>query len=35
MKTANMHLSQAKEFGYESAFVVSFLDGKRLNWKKL
>ena len=34
METANKHLSQAKEFGYESAFVVSFQDGKRLNWEK-
>jgi hypothetical protein len=34
MKTANEHLNQAKKSGYESAFVVSFQDGKRLNWEK-
>ncbi|MDA8669821.1 N-acetylmuramoyl-L-alanine amidase [Flavobacteriales bacterium] len=34
MKIANEHLSQAKKSGYESAFVVSFQDGKRLNWEK-
>ena len=34
MKSANEHLSQAKKSGYESAFVVSFQDGKRLNWEK-
>ena len=32
--TANEQLSQAKKSGYESAFVVSFHDGKRLNWEK-
>jgi hypothetical protein len=34
MNTANEHLRQAKDFGYESAFVVSFQDGKRLNWER-
>jgi N-acetylmuramoyl-L-alanine amidase len=34
MKTANEHLNQAKKSGYESSFVVSFQDGKRLNWEK-
>jgi N-acetylmuramoyl-L-alanine amidase len=34
MKTANENLNQAKKSGYESAFVISFQDGKRLNWVK-
>ena len=28
-------LNEAKKAGYDSAFVVSFENGKRLNWKKL
>ena len=34
MKAASENLSQAKKYGYESAFIVSFQDGKRLNWVK-
>ena len=28
-------LNEAKQAGYDSAFIVSFEDGNRLNWKKL
>ena len=28
-------LNEAKQAGYDSAFIVSFENGKRLNWKKL
>ena len=34
MKAASENLSQARKYGYNSAFVVSFQDGKRLNWVK-
>jgi hypothetical protein len=27
-------LKQVRNSGYESAFVISFQDGKRLNWVK-
>ena len=32
---AAMFLNEAKQAGYDSAFIVSFENGKRLNWKKL
>ena len=32
---AAVFLNEAKQAGYDSAFIVSFENGKRLNWKKL
>ena len=34
MKTINEKLAVAKKAGYESSFVISFQDGKRLDWVK-
>ena len=32
LKTINEKLAVAKKAGYESSFVISFQDGKRLDW---
>ena len=34
LKVINAELNQVRNSGYESAFVISFQDGKRLNWVK-